>query len=98
MKLKKIKHMVILMVAANLLMVAYKFNGELNPFGCGQGSPAIGLRDVIDSNRVIGGGFAQPNTWPWHAIIFEKNVFICGGSLLDSYWAVTAAHCTTHTS
>ncbi|KAM4587301.1 elastase-1-like [Odontesthes bonariensis] len=47
--------------------------------------------------RVVGGGMAEPNSWPWQVslqYLSGSNYYhICGGSLIRSGWVMTAAHC-----
>ncbi|XP_078366044.1 MAM and LDL-receptor class A domain-containing protein 1-like [Oculina patagonica] len=45
-------------------------------------------------SRIVGGTIAPINSWPWQVMITDNsgNQF-CGGSLVDPYWVVTAAHC-----
>uniref|UniRef100_A0A3P9CUV7 Elastase-1 n=1 Tax=Maylandia zebra TaxID=106582 RepID=A0A3P9CUV7_9CICH len=49
----------------------------------------------IDNERVIGGSNAQPNTWKWQYDQFYDGSFyhMCGGSVVDSFHIMTAAHC-----
>lgn len=46
-----------------------------------------------DSERIIGGINALPNEWPWIAVLFNGGRQFCGGSLIDSNYILTAAHC-----
>lgn len=81
-----------IIIGLSLLVVSSY--AELNPFGCGQApsAPTSGRRDV-EGVRITGGGVAIPNSWPWHGMVFQSNVFTCGGSIVDFYWFVTAATC-----
>ncbi|EDO41061.1 predicted protein [Nematostella vectensis] len=48
-------------------------------------------------SRIIGGTTAAPHDWPWQAQILihvDKSWnHRCGGTLIDTEWVVTAAHC-----
>ncbi|XP_039201769.1 serine protease 27-like [Crotalus tigris] len=45
------------------------------------------------TSRIVGGQAAVEGAWPWQASIFQANKPICGGSLINSNWVVSAAHC-----
>ncbi|XP_059807820.1 chymotrypsin-like elastase family member 2A [Hypanus sabinus] len=60
-------------------------------YGCG--TPAY--QPIL--SRVVGGTDARPNSWPWQVSLQVSREgrwsHICGGSLIDSKWVMTAAHC-----
>ena len=41
----------------------------------------------------MGGYKAKPGDWGWQVLIKKNNDFICGGSLINDLWIITAAHC-----
>ncbi|OQV15733.1 putative Plasminogen [Hypsibius exemplaris] len=62
---------------------------------CGRfcGRPAISPSNP--KNRIVGGTFAIPNSWPWQVAIFNRKTvsFLCGGSLIRSQYVLTNGHC-----
>ncbi|GFQ96880.1 serine proteinase stubble [Trichonephila clavata] len=47
--------------------------------------------------RIVGGGNSYFGEWPWVVSLrqWKKNAFLhkCGATLLNEFWAITAAHC-----
>lgn len=48
------------------------------------------------AGRIVGGSAASVNSWPWQVMLMDNSGRqFCGGSLIERYWVVTAAHCVT---
>ncbi|CAG08915.1 unnamed protein product, partial [Tetraodon nigroviridis] len=43
--------------------------------------------------RIIGGVEATLGRWPWQVSLYYSSRHTCGGSIINSQWVVTAAHC-----
>ncbi|MEM7112424.1 MAG: serine protease [Chloroflexota bacterium] len=43
--------------------------------------------------QIIGGEEADVGEWPWQIALYAGSGQICGGSLIDERWVITAAHC-----
>ena len=55
-------------------------------------------RSSVQQSRIIAGVNAKPGAWPWMASLWMyKRSHICGGSLLNSRWILTASHCVVGT-
>uniref|UniRef100_A0A3Q2QV05 Peptidase S1 domain-containing protein n=1 Tax=Fundulus heteroclitus TaxID=8078 RepID=A0A3Q2QV05_FUNHE len=52
---------------------------------CLCGKPAL-------NTRIVGGEEAPPGSWPWQVSLHIYN-HICGGSLINDQWVMTAAQC-----
>ncbi|XP_026793206.2 chymotrypsinogen 2-like [Pangasianodon hypophthalmus] len=65
-------------------------------YGCGV--PAI--PPVISSySRIVNGVEAVPHSWPWQVSLQGATGFhFCGGSLINEWWVLSAAHCNVRTS
>lgn len=44
-------------------------------------------------NRIIGGRTLNIEEVPFQIALYDKGLFICGGSILNANWILTAAHC-----
>uniref|UniRef100_A0A7M5X943 Uncharacterized protein n=1 Tax=Clytia hemisphaerica TaxID=252671 RepID=A0A7M5X943_9CNID len=50
-------------------------------------------RPQVAMSRVVGGQDAKAHSWPWQIGLHRNGGFMCGGSIINSRWVVTAAHC-----
>eukprot|EP00111_Clytia_hemisphaerica_P002734 TCONS_00007703-protein len=52
-------------------------------------------RPQVAMSRVVGGQNAKAHSWPWQIGLHRNGGFMCGGSIINSRWVVTAAHKST---
>ncbi|ELW67345.1 Serine protease 38 [Tupaia chinensis] len=52
---------------------------------------ACGRRRV--QGKIIGGSPAPEKKWPWQVSVHYAGFHVCGGSILNEYWVLSAAHC-----
>ncbi|XP_021067433.1 serine protease 38 [Mus pahari] len=43
--------------------------------------------------KLLGGEFARDRKWPWQVSLHYSGFHVCGGSILNAYWVLSAAHC-----
>ncbi|KAK6640960.1 hypothetical protein RUM44_012658 [Polyplax serrata] len=71
------------------------------PCGVRGGGTATSTNDLnMEQHRIVGGIKAHPGEFPWQVSLqlisgwFSRH--ICGGTILSSYWIITAGHCVAN--
>jgi Trypsin/Secretion system C-terminal sorting domain len=50
-----------------------------------------------EPTKIVGGANANIAEFPWQ-VYYESGKYLCGGSIIDQNWVVTAAHCTKNSN
>lgn len=58
---------------------------NLNPSNCG--------RRPLKQLKIVGGNQTIVGDWGWQVALYYNGFFSCGGSIINSQWVITAAHC-----
>nr|XP_042703190.1 serine protease 55-like [Chrysemys picta bellii] len=60
--------------------------------GCGF-RPGYDSPSLSPAPRIIGGQKSRPGEWPWVVSLQTQGHHFCGGSVIHSWWVLSAAHC-----
>ncbi|KAG8450157.1 hypothetical protein GDO86_002693, partial [Hymenochirus boettgeri] len=75
--------------SSNFFPSSVCYSGQVVTLRCIQ----CGVPSNSVSSRIVGGTTAFAGNWPWQVNLQHSSGTLCGGSLINSNWIVTAAHC-----
>lgn len=50
----------------------------------------------LPNGKIVGGHDVSIEDYPYQVALLNNGYFICGGSILNEYFVLTAEHCTGH--
>src|SRR5699024_9812113 len=56
---------------------------------------SCGLANNPNFGLIVGGSESTPNAWPWAVGLLRDGIFSCGGTILNQWYILTAAHCVS---
>ncbi|XP_060527559.1 tryptase delta-like [Cylas formicarius] len=83
---------VLILVATSLLWILQAKSTDLDKHENWKHLPTEDCGKAPPTDRIIGGKEAKLGQFPWMVLIEFDGAF-CGGTLLNKYYALTAAHC-----
>lgn len=78
--------------SGNVYKILYFFFIKLIRFPIKAKAGTSKLTAEIES-QIVGGLKAKKGQFPWQVLIQVDGDAMCGGSLIDAEWVLTAAHC-----
>ncbi|XP_006894377.1 PREDICTED: coagulation factor VII-like [Elephantulus edwardii] len=73
--------------------MSIRMTGATVEYPCGK-IPVLEKRNnSTPQGRIVGGKLCPKGQCPWQAVLLVNEELLCGGTLIDDIWVVSAAHC-----